>query len=45
MAPALNGPLKEVVGLGSYNIIALVLLGDGLSKAIVTGEWSISGGR
>ena len=38
MGPTLGGQFKEVIGLGSYNIVW------DRNKAIDIGEWSVSGG-
>ena len=40
MGPTLNGPFREVIGLGSWNM----LIGWDPNKAIDIGEWSICGG-
>ena len=47
MGLTLNGPFREVLGLGSSNIVAMILHGRSFGtqhKAIDIDEWSIGGG-
>ena len=47
MGPTLNGPFRDLVGLGSWNIVALVLYREtvlDLNEVINIGEWLICGG-